>query len=623
MKFYGIESEGKLRMPIVSTLPVYDYTKHKGTLYYQTSDDSIYQGTGDASGSWVRTGIATLSELPTEESIIKEGLVVYIQETDLLYYRTSDKWIVIIGQIVNDLVLYISTSGNDTDGNGTSSNPWLSINKAFAYLARKSISSNVTVTIQLSDGTYNTTEIQRCDHPNGDRIKITGENSYAKTISAVTASTGTGGDETTATATLTVNNTTNIAVGDYVMIRNMHENSDDFETYTQTGTDFIGSGSIVNLHGRGYCHHLNGVWKVTAVNSSVSISLTTTLYTVASLRLPVTSTTAAFTGDLIVLKSHIICNNVSGIIVDNGNTLGNSTTPGIDKLAMIGKEGDANLSTIRYWEAGAGIAALNNSHIEVGEHVCAFDFWIGFGSTHSGSINCAKTVASGCYRSGYSASYGGTMNCYNSYVSGCNRGITTYVNGTVMANSVGIVNCHSGFYNMFSSTVFSECASIENCYYGFDLRYNSTMTFLIYYISNPNTGIYASFGSSGTLGGSIIDASSYALILSNTTALRYESYYGNYFFKTSFDYGGTTDSNFAFVEKSSYLLFPNGGNFKGTATKANTWFLADYNSLIKIICTSMTLKQEGAYNYTNPVKDSASYLQHGSYIYGSTTIVYN
>ena len=53
MKFYGIDAEGKLQIPSVSTLPTYDYTIHKGLIYYQTSDETVHLGVGDAAGDWI------------------------------------------------------------------------------------------------------------------------------------------------------------------------------------------------------------------------------------------------------------------------------------------------------------------------------------------------------------------------------------------------------------------------------------------------------------------------------------------------------------------------------------------------------------------------------------------
>jgi len=53
MKFYGIDSEGRLRLPHISVLPTYDYTKHKRLVICQDLDDTIYVGTGDADGFWM------------------------------------------------------------------------------------------------------------------------------------------------------------------------------------------------------------------------------------------------------------------------------------------------------------------------------------------------------------------------------------------------------------------------------------------------------------------------------------------------------------------------------------------------------------------------------------------
>ena len=49
---------------------------------------------------------------------------------------------------------YVSNSGNDTTGNGTSGSPWATIQKAVNYVATTIDCSNFAVTIQLADGTY-------------------------------------------------------------------------------------------------------------------------------------------------------------------------------------------------------------------------------------------------------------------------------------------------------------------------------------------------------------------------------------------------------------------------------------------------------------------------------------
>jgi hypothetical protein len=50
---------------------------------------------------------------------------------------------------------YVATTGNDTTGDGSSGNPWLTITKALDYVARNLFLAGYTVKIQLADGTYN------------------------------------------------------------------------------------------------------------------------------------------------------------------------------------------------------------------------------------------------------------------------------------------------------------------------------------------------------------------------------------------------------------------------------------------------------------------------------------
>jgi hypothetical protein len=57
--------------------------------------------------------------------------------------------------IYNDLTLNVATTGSDTTGDGTSQKPFASLVGALAWLKNKTINTDVSVTIQLADGTYN------------------------------------------------------------------------------------------------------------------------------------------------------------------------------------------------------------------------------------------------------------------------------------------------------------------------------------------------------------------------------------------------------------------------------------------------------------------------------------
>ena len=54
----------------------------------------------------------------------------------------------------SDKTFYISTTGNDTTGNGTSGTPWATLNKAWTTLANSYDLNGNTATIQMADGTY-------------------------------------------------------------------------------------------------------------------------------------------------------------------------------------------------------------------------------------------------------------------------------------------------------------------------------------------------------------------------------------------------------------------------------------------------------------------------------------
>jgi hypothetical protein len=60
--------------------------------------------------------------------------------------------------IYNDTTLNVATTGSDTTGTGSSQKPFASINGAVDWLKNKTLNDDVTVTIQLADGTYNNLE---------------------------------------------------------------------------------------------------------------------------------------------------------------------------------------------------------------------------------------------------------------------------------------------------------------------------------------------------------------------------------------------------------------------------------------------------------------------------------
>lgn len=119
--------------------------------------------------------------------------------------------------ITEDTTIYVSTTGNDSTGDGTSGSPFASPHKALESIGESLISANATVTIQLADGHYSFTETITPTHPNGDRIEIVGEHAYSVSLSSISSSSGSAGNYS---VILNVSDISNIAVNDWIILLN-------------------------------------------------------------------------------------------------------------------------------------------------------------------------------------------------------------------------------------------------------------------------------------------------------------------------------------------------------------------------------------------------------------------
>ena len=537
MKFYGIESEGKFRVPTVTTLPTYDYTKHKGTLYYQTSDDVVYQGIGDAGGSWVRTGIASVTVLPPgdeeEGDPNEEGLLLYVQETGLLYYRTVDRWIVINGQIANNLTLYISTTGNDTTGDGTEALPWYSINTAFDWLHDKYIAHGKTVTIQLDDGSYNYTETQICNHPNGSRIIITGKNSYSRMMTAIVNTTGTVATPAVSEtgnfvqAVITLNDTSNISTNDYVLLKNCFTNNDAGVVISNISGELRESRSTPDYSGRGEPIQLQGVFKVANVSGN-NITINVIYRQGNNLFQNITIPIGAYQAEVTVIKTVLSFTGVAGIMVDGSNTLGNETVAGLDKVIVYST--DAYLDDNHYWNVGVGISSVDNSYLHCGTSVGALNWWYAFASNSGAHLTCEYCCATGNTHGLY-VSTSANCNGWGFQASGCSKAITVNRGASVYAWASIAVSCFVAFNSHNAASGGLDVGVVSNCFRGFSGSQTSALQITNSCIYKCITGIYGyrnSYVQSGGVNKTIINgcttgitAESGTLITAKATNMTY------------------------------------------------------------------------------------------------------
>jgi hypothetical protein len=80
-----------------------------------------------------------------------------------------------LGVLIGNNTFYVSTTGSDTTGTGTSTNPWATPQKAMEWLSTRMIQNESSVEVKLSDGEYVSSTPLTLEHPQGNLIKILGE----------------------------------------------------------------------------------------------------------------------------------------------------------------------------------------------------------------------------------------------------------------------------------------------------------------------------------------------------------------------------------------------------------------------------------------------------------------
>ena len=208
------------------------------------------------------------------------------------------------GAITTNTTYYISTSGNDTTGDGSSGDPWATIDKAMSEIS-SSLIVGATVTIQLGDGTYTLTAgTASFDHAMGNNITITGENTYDISLTSIQSSAGAAGAWS---VVLNVSDVSNAAVNDYLLVPY------DVAGGTRPET-------------------LAGVWKITnvdAVNTRITV-LTTHKHTSAP--------SGAVAGTVTIVKTILDYSGYDGMTVSQGFSIGT-----LNKMVLVG---DSTASTM-------------------------------------------------------------------------------------------------------------------------------------------------------------------------------------------------------------------------------------------------------------------------------------
>ena len=170
------------------------YRKDNNTLY--VSDGVSWIAQGGTGGVTVDNDYRVVADATERNALTQSsGLRVWQEDTNACYTSNGSSWVLINGSSTtpND-TFFVSTTGDDTTGNGSRSQPWRTLKKAVTEANLISTSAN-PVTIQMEPGIYQedngTTPIAitaagitiKGDSPNAVKIQPSDVNNVLVTVS--------------------------------------------------------------------------------------------------------------------------------------------------------------------------------------------------------------------------------------------------------------------------------------------------------------------------------------------------------------------------------------------------------------------------------------------------------
>jgi hypothetical protein len=296
--------------------------------------------------------------------------------------------------IYSNLDMYVSTTGSDITGVGTSNDPYATIGAALSALENSFIANDAFVTINVLAGQYTFNSPLVIEHTYGHRIKIKGiaPTVPAKNILAVN------GTPTNTSMFIEVNNTTDIVSGDYV--------------------------KIVATVGGGNFELVNGVYKVESVAA-------------APARIEINLNYNGNVGDItgISLTSGTITKQktILNFVACDGIQILSGQLRSIEDVTIVGDNTATKHGVIAGHKYGVSTSNNTGGSVDLSSNVniCMFGEY-GIYATHGGYVNADEVTLT---RNGY-----GIYSGYNAVVSAKQSVIANTINEGVHAEYGGLVD---------------------------------------------------------------------------------------------------------------------------------------------------------------------------------------
>ncbi len=175
----------------------------------------------------------------------ENGMSIYNTDDDQFQMYENGAWVQKT-VITTSLNLFVSTTGNDTTGDGSVGTPWATINKALTIVGSWVIGGDALVNIYIEKGEYSETSTLKFLHAQGQNIRILGDFE---------------------TDTITYSSESG-ATSNWSFV------------FTTTNTSYYTVDDMVHIHaasGGTNPEHVYGILKVTAINPGVSVTLNSPL----------------------------------------------------------------------------------------------------------------------------------------------------------------------------------------------------------------------------------------------------------------------------------------------------------------------------------------------------------
>ena len=203
--------------------------------------------------------LGTLTQAEIDALTPSNGVTVYNETNKQFEIYENGEWKPKLSTSSVAKDLYISTTGNDTTGDGSSGNPWASIDKALEYLDGFVLTQDAT--IHISRGSYTgATSPLNIRHPQGDKISIAGE--YFLDTVVFSSVSGWSGNYT---YILSTSNTSEYTYLDYVLV---------YESVSTASNEISAFGvlQVVGIH-PGVAVHLKSINTSAASGGTFSVSI--------------------------------------------------------------------------------------------------------------------------------------------------------------------------------------------------------------------------------------------------------------------------------------------------------------------------------------------------------------